>query len=218
MSMKSKMKSFYYTYLFKGIFINFALAGCATNSDKPKVDAQSFSKLSVEDIQNASNPMQWQMVWVDDFGISELPHASLDSHLETFISGVKITTSEIDGKLVTMLARTSGCWAIMYEVRQVVITPARTEEKIQPDGSIEYDVTPATYKPRVDTISVGGACTYHPKIAGKEYDLNWFEPMNDFLKLNFHQSVNLREDNILEWGDSNGKTLARFKELPGPKK
>ena len=215
--MKFKQKSFYNTGLLKSLFISLALTGCHANTETPKVESFSFFELSVDDIKNASNPRQWQMVWVDDIGIDHLPNASLESQLETFIRGVKIRTGEVDGKLVTLHANTSGCWAITYEIRRYVVTPARTEEKIQQDGSIKHDVTPATYEPRVDMVSVGGACTYHPKIAGKEYNLNWFEPMNDFLKLNFQQTVSLREDNILEWVDPNGKTVARFKELPGAK-
>jgi len=215
--MITKMKSFSHISLILGIFINFALTGCRTNSEGPKVapeNFQAFVKLTVDDIQNASNPMQWQMVWVDDFGINEITNVQLKNQLETFIKLVKVTTMEIDGRLVTAQASTVGCWSITYETRRRIITPARTEEKIQQDGNVEYDVTPATYKHYVDRVAVGGACTYHPKIEGKVYNLNWYEPMHDFLSLNFQQAVNRIEGNMLEWVGPNGKTIARFEERP----
>lgn len=213
----AKLKAFSNTALILGIAISFELTGCSTNSRESKVTpaaTKTLAILTVDEIQNASNPMQWQMVWVDDFGISEITNPLLEAELETFIKGVQIYTMDIDGRVVTTRASTAGCWAITYDVRRRVVTPARTEEKTQQDGSIGYDVIPANLEAYVDIVSVGGACTYHLKIEGKVYDLNWFEPMNDFISLNFRQAVNRIEGNKLAWVDPNGKIIARFEEPP----
>ena len=221
MFMNTKLKSFFYTAAFVAISISFALTGCNSNTGKPTVapvELQAFAELTVEDVQNASNPAQWQMVWIDNFGISEITDQRLEDQLEIFIKGVRIITYEINGRLITIKARTAGCWSIAYEARRIIVIPARTEEKVQQDGSIEYDHTPATYKPSLDVVAVGGACTYHPEIDGKVYDLNWYEPMNAFISLNFQKAENRIDGNMLEWVGPNGKTLARFEKIPTQKK
>lgn len=219
--MNLELKPFNDLVLCVGIFTSIALTGCSVKSSEPivaPVDAQAFSKLTVEDIQNASNPARWQMVWVDDFGIGEITDSRLEAALETFIRDVQITTMDVGGRPVTFSARTEGCWSMAREARRRIITPARTEEKIQEDGSVEYEVIPATLKPYAEIVSVGGACTYHPNIEGKDYDLNWFEPMHDFIDSNFEQAINRIDGNRLEWVDKNGKVLARFEEAAWPKK
>jgi len=211
--MKIKLKSFFGTASFIVIFVSFVLSGCNSNAEKP----QAFTKPTYDDIQHASNPVRWQMVWVDNFGISEITNPRLEAQLETFISGVSITTKEVQGRLITFKAGT-GCWGMTYELRRRIITPAQTKEKIQQDGGVEYEVIPATYKPYVDVVSVGGACTYHPTIDGKVYNLNWFEPMEDFISLNFQKAENRIDGNMLKWVGPNGKILARFEKIPTQRK
>lgn len=213
--MKAKLKLFLYSSLWAVSFIGITLTGCSSNIEKITVTPQQVRALytpTVEEMQKASNPTSWHMTWIDDFGLSELQHEGMSSDLEKFILSTMVRTSEIDGKTVTMSARTKSCMGISWAVRRQVVTPAQSK-KVIIDGNVEYEVTPAILEPYVEAVSVGGACTLHVMIDGKKYDTDWYELMNKFIQKNFRQIRNIRRGDKLEWVDPAGAIIARFEKV-----
>ena len=161
---------------------------------------------------NAKDLTMWRMIWVDDFGVAELPHEDIAPYLDDFIRSVKITTSRIDGQLVNTRA-SAGCNGMGRSTSRRIVTPAKTIESYR-DGKLHYETTPATYETITGWSTTQKGCSLLREIGGKKYNLNWFSPMEDFLLSHAPNVSLIRKDNHLEWADTSGTIIARFVKLP----
>ena len=160
----------------------------------------------------AAKPTMWRMVWVDDFGVSDLPHEGLRKHLESFTRTATIHTAVEDGQHITVSAYV-GCNGMGRQTSRRIVTPAKTIETLK-DGKPHYDTIPAEYETVSGWYTTQTACRKSHEIDGKTYALDWFSKMEAFLFTNAQSAVHALSDGQLEWISEAGQAIAKFEKVP----
>jgi len=197
--------------LFIIVSLSTGMPAAADNETSPKRTGQDSTNLPK--LFFKPEETRWQMVWVKDLEMHDLPHPDLAEQLNTFISRVNIHTADLDGT-PTLTAASANCNFMGRSMMWTIVEPAKTTETIR-NGKPHYETKPAIFKKRPASFSTTQkACSFRHEIEGVIYDVGWPNQMEGFLIANINTPINIRAGNILEWEDESGEVIARFEKLP----
>lgn len=208
-NMKSKLQIISRAALCAAAPFMMALPSSAQVKTGTQTEDEAYALALTEQLADKT---RWQMVWVKNLPMHNLPHPDFADDLDDFIETVNIHTSVIDGKTI-LTSASANCNFIGRSVRRKIFTPAKTTETIR-DGTPHYETVPAVFKTYLSFSTTQKACYLPREIDGKTYRLIWPTQMEEFLISNINTPIKIRGGTILEWADKSGEVIARFEKLP----
>lgn len=207
--MKSKLHSISRAVICAAASFIMALPSSAQVKTGTQTEDAAYALALTEQLADKT---RWQMVWVKDLPMHNLPHPDFADDLDNFIKTVNIHTSVIDGKTI-LTAASANCNFMGRSVSRQIVTPAKTTETIR-DGTPHYETVPAVFKTYLSFSTTQKACYFKRDINGETYELGWHTEMEHFLIENIDTPIKIRGGTILEWTDESGEVIARFEKLP----